>query len=245
MSAAALLVALAAAVAVAVELLESMAIVLAVGATRRMGDAIIGAVAAVLVLAVVAVGVGPVLLGSVPLDALEAVIGVLLLLLGLEWLRKGVLRLAGRRSRSSSLQEYLEARAELGSLPPPAPGQADWAARVVAFKGVFIEGVEIVLIVAALGAQPSGLAPALAGAGAAAIAVVALGAALRRPLGRLPETELKYGVGLVLSAFGVVFLAEGLGAVWPLGDVALLYVAALLLALSQLQVALLARWAPA
>ena len=245
MSAAVVLVALAAAVAVAVELLESMAIVLAVGATRRLRDAVIGAAAAVVVLAAVAVGVGPLLLGRVPLDALEAVIGVLLLLLGLEWLRKGVLRLAGRRSRSTALQEYLEARAELGALPPPAPGAADWPARVVAFKGVFVEGVEIVLIVAALGAQPSGLAPSLAGAAVAAVAVVAVGAALRRPLARLPETELKYGVGLVLSAFGVVFLAEGLGAVWPLGDLALVYVAALLLAISQLYVALLTRWTPA
>jgi Ca2+/H+ antiporter, TMEM165/GDT1 family len=102
-----------------------------------------------------------------------------------------------------------------------------------------------VLIVAALGAQPGGPLPALAGAGAATLAVVALGAALRRPLARLPETELKYGVGLALSAFGVFLLAEGLGADWPLGDAALLYVAAALLAASQLQVAVLARWSPA
>jgi uncharacterized membrane protein len=110
MSAAVLLTALAAAVGVAVELLESMAIVLAVGTARRMRDAVVGAVAAVAVLAVVAVVVGPVLLGAVPLGTLEAVIGVLLLLLGLEWLRKGVLRLAGRRSRSSALRAYLGKR---------------------------------------------------------------------------------------------------------------------------------------
>ena len=132
-----------AALAVALELLEAMAIVLAVGVSRRWRDAVIGAVAAVVVLAVVAALVGPVLLAALPLELLQTVVGVALLLFGLEWLRKGVLRLAGRRAPSDSLQEYLEEREAMEALPPPPPGKPDWPARVVAFKGVALEGLEV------------------------------------------------------------------------------------------------------
>jgi uncharacterized membrane protein len=238
------LVALGAAVAVSVELLEALAIVLAVGASRRWSDALIGAGAATLVCGLLAAVLGPVLLASVPLDALRVTIGALLLLFGLEWLRKGTLRLAGRRSRSSSMSEYVETQEELHEAPLPPVGQADWAGRFVAFRGVLIEGVELVLIVSALGARPSGPAPAIVGAAVAVVAVLTLGAALRRPLARLPETELKWGVGVLLSAFGIFFAAEGLGVEWPGGDAALLYVAALLAGVSQLQSHWLARASP-
>jgi uncharacterized membrane protein len=229
------LVALGAGVAVSVELLEALAIVLAVGVSRRWADALLGAAAAAIVCVALAVLVGPVLLASVPLTTLRLVIGVLLLLYGLEWLRKGTLRLAGRRSRSSSLKEYLEAQEELHDAPLPPAGRADWAGRIVAFKGVLLEGVEIVLIVSALAARPSGRAPALAGAALATVAVLGAGARLRAPLTRIPETELKWGVGVLLSAFGLFFAAEGTGADWPGGDLAVLYIALALAAASQLQ----------
>lgn len=238
------LVAIGAAVAVSVELLEALAIVLAVGVSRRWPDAVLGAAGAAVVCLVLAVLVGPVLLASVPLDTLRVTIGVLLLLFGLEWLRKGTLRLAGRRSRSSSLAEYIETQEDLRDAPLPPPGQPDWAGRIVAFKGVLLEGVEVVLIVSALAARPSGPAPALAGAAVAAVAVLGAGAWLRRPLTRLPETELKWGVGVLLTAFGVFFAAEGLGAEWPGGDAAILYIAAALGGMSQLQSHWLARQAP-
>jgi Ca2+/H+ antiporter, TMEM165/GDT1 family len=234
-----------AALAVALELLEAMAIVLAVAAERGRRDALVGAAGAVVLLAVAGVVVGPVVLARIPLGPLEVVIGVALLLFGLEWLRKGVLRLAGRRAPSSALAEYLEERAALHALAPPEPGRADWPARIVAGKGVLLEGLEVVLIVAALGAGDEGLTPALAGAALAVVAVVAIGVIVHRPLARLPESHLKYAVGVVLSAFGVFFLAEGAGVEWPGGDVALLYVAAALVAVSQLQVVSLAREAPA
>jgi uncharacterized membrane protein len=235
------LVALGAGVAVAVELLEALAIVLAVAATRRWRDALLGAAGAVVACAALAAVLGPVVLDSVPLDALRVTIGFLLLLFGLEWLRKATLRLAGRRARSSSLQEYLETREALQEAALPPAGAPDWAGRIVAFKGVLLEGLEVVVIVTALAARPSGPAPALVGAGAAAAAVLAAGAWLRRPLQRLPETELKWGVGVLLSAFGTFFVAEGLDVEWPGGDVAILYLVGALALLSQAQSHHLAR----
>jgi uncharacterized membrane protein len=193
------------------------------------------------VCALIAVVVGPVVLASVPLDALRVTIGALLLLFGLEWLRKGTLRLAGRRSRSSSMKEYVEAQEALHDALLPPPGRPDWAGRVVAFKGVLLEGVELVLIVAALAGRPSGPAPALAGAALAAIVVLVAGAWLRKPLTRIPETELKWGVGVLLSAFGLFFAAEGLGVHWAGGDAAILYLVLALGLSSQLQAHWLAR----
>jgi uncharacterized membrane protein len=236
-----LLTLIGAALAVGLELLEALAIVLAVGSTRRPRDAVIGAAGAVALLAVAVVVVGPLVLARIPLEPLKVVIGTALLLFGLEWLRKGVLRLAGARAPSSSLQEYLEEREAMEALPPPAPGQADWPARIVAGKGVLLEGLEVVLIVAALGAGPQGLAPAVAGAAVAVVFVVGLGFVLHRPLARLPESHLKYAVGVVLSSFGVFFLGEGLGVDWPGSDVALLYVAVVFVLFSQLQVHAVAR----
>jgi uncharacterized membrane protein len=234
-----------AALACGLELLEALAIVLAVASERTWRDALLGAAGAVVLLALAGIVVGPVVLARIPLEPLQVVVGVALLLFGLEWLRKGVLRLAGRRAPSSSLTEYLEEREALHALAPPPPGEADWAARVVAGKGVLLEGLEVVLIVAALGAGRQGLAPALVGAGIAVVAVVGIGLVAHRPLARLPESHLKYAVGVVLSSFGVFFLAEGLGVAWPGGDAALLYLVALLVAVSQLQVTALAREAPA
>jgi Ca2+/H+ antiporter, TMEM165/GDT1 family len=236
-----MLTALGATVAAGVELLEALAIVLAVGASRRWRDALVGAGAAIVACVLVAAAIGPALLAQASGDPLRVIVGVLLLLFGLEWLRKGVLRLAGRKARSSSAAEYDETRTELADDPPPPAGRPDWAARIVAFKGVLLEGVEVVLIVSALGARPGGLGPALVGTALALALVLALGVSARRPLSRLPETELKFGVGVVLTSFGTFFCAEGLGVDWPGADLGLLYVAAVVAAVAGLQVAALAR----
>jgi uncharacterized membrane protein len=193
----------------------------------------------VLALALLAVVLGPVLISRVPLDPLRVLIGAILLLFGLEWLRKGVLRLAHLRSPSSSFKEFVEEQEELEGLELPPPGQPDWAGRTIAFKGVLLEGVEVILIVTALAARPGGLTPALIGGAAALIAVIAVGAIAHAPLARLPETHLKYVVGIVLSSFGVFFAAEGLGVSWPGSDAALLYIAAAFFLISQLQIRLL------
>jgi Ca2+/H+ antiporter, TMEM165/GDT1 family len=233
------LTALGATLAVGLELLEALAIVLAVGVSRSWRDAALGAAGAVVILAAVAGLVGPVLLASLPLSLLRSVVGVALLLFGLEWLRKGVLRLAGRRALSDSLAEYLEEREAMEALPRSEG--ADWPARVVAGKGVLLEGLEVVLIVAALAGGSQGAAPALAGAALAVLVVVGIGVVVHRPLARLPESHLKYAVGVMLTSFGVFFLGEGLGVDWPGGDAALLYVVAALLAASQVHVRRLAQ----
>lgn len=227
------LTAIGAALACALELFEALAIVLAVALERRARDAWIGAGAAVAACGLVAVLLGPVLLSSIALAPLRLVVGVALLLFGLEWLRKGVLRLAGQRARSSAFEEWEETKEELAGTRAPATG-ADWPARTIAFKGVLLEGVEVILIVTALAARPGGRDPALLGAGLAVVFTVVLGAALHRPLQRVPETELKYVVGLLLCSFGTFFTAEGLDVHWPLGDAALLVIAAFWLGFSQL-----------
>ena len=233
-----------AALACGLEMLEALAIVLAVGLTRRMRDALIGAAAAAVACGLLAAALGPLLLARVPLEPLRVVIGAALLLFGLEWLRKGVLRLAGRRSPSDSFKEFVEEREAIEAMELPPPGNADWPGRVIAFKGVLLEGVEVILIVTALAAHPSGRLPALLGAGLALAVVAASGAALHAPLRRVPETHLKYMVGVVLTSFGIFFAAEGLGVHWPGSDAALLYIAAAVLGFSQLQIASLARERP-
>ena len=219
------LVAAGAGLAVLVELLEALAILLAVGSTRSWRDAWLGAAAAVLACAGVAVIAGPVVIEQLGLRTLRLVIGAALLWFGGNWLRKNVLRLAGRKKRSSSAEEFVEVAEEV-------QGATDWVAFVVAFKGVFLEGVEIVLIVTVLAGRPSGSGPAIAGAIAAGVLVTILGLALRKPLARIPETELKFVVGLMLTTFGIFFVGEGLGLHWPGGDAALLYILATVLAAS-------------
>jgi uncharacterized membrane protein len=216
----------AAAAAVGIEMLEALAIVLAVGMARGFRDALVCALGAVVCVVLLCLAVGPALLAGADLHVLRVIVGSLLLLFGLEWLRKGILRMAGHRPRSSSYDEFVEEREALGELVPGGT-ETDWAARLVAFKGVFLEGLEVGLIVLALGGTPGRLAPALLGAALALVLVAGIGLVLHEPLRRLPETQLKLGVGVALTAFGIFFTAEGLGVEWPLGDVALLYLAAL------------------
>ena len=185
--------------------------------------------------------VGPVLVAQVAGDPLRVVVGVLLLLFGMEWMRKGVLRLAGRRARSDSYAEFIAEREALAEVEPPAAGRFDWPGFVIAFKGVFLEGVEVILIVTVLAARPGGLAPTVVGSrGGAAARDRARARSCTGRCGGVPESELKYVVGLVLTTFGTFFCAEGLGVDWPLGDASLLIVLAIWLGISQAAVRVLA-----
>jgi Ca2+/H+ antiporter, TMEM165/GDT1 family len=233
----------AAAAAAGIEMLEALAIVLAVGVARGFRDAWVGALSAVVGVVLLCLALGPALLGDADLHILRVIVGAFLLLFGLEWLRKGILRMAGRRRRSSSYEEFVAEREALGGTTARVAGP-DWAARLVAFKGVFLEGLEVALIVLALGAGPGRLAPALLGAALALFGVVAIGLALHRPLRRLPETQLKLGVGVALTAFGTFFSAEGLGVEWPLRDLALLYLAGVYAISAWLAISVMVRAVP-
>jgi Ca2+/H+ antiporter, TMEM165/GDT1 family len=230
------------AAAAGVEMLEALAIVLAVGVARGFRDAWLGALAAVIGVVLICLALGSALLNGADLYVLRVIVGSFLLLFGLEWLRKGILRMGGVRKRSSSYEEFVE-RDALGGATSPVAGP-DWPARLVAFKGVFLEGLEVGLIVLALGGSPGHIAPALVGTAVALALVIGIGAVVHRPLRRVPETQLKLGVGIALTSFGTFFAAEGLGVEWPLGDLALLYLAAIFAATAWFAIRLIGRAAP-
>jgi uncharacterized membrane protein len=210
-----------------VEVVEAFTIVLAVATLRGWRPALTGAFAALGTLALVVLALGP-LLQLVPLRALALTIGVLLLLFGLGWLRKAVLRGAGLMALHDEEAIFERERQRIGAETASARG-ADWLAGIAAFKAVLLEGLEVVFIVLAVGAGRGLLWPASLGALAAFVAVMAVGLIVHRPLARVPENTLKFGVGVMLSAFGVFWTGEGLGIAWPGGDLTLLGLAVVFL----------------
>jgi Ca2+/H+ antiporter, TMEM165/GDT1 family len=207
-------------VASTVEVVEAFTIVLAVASVRGWRPALTGAVAALALLAVVVAALGP-LLNLVSLNALQTVIGVLLLLFGLGWLRKAILRAARLMALHDEDAIYLRESARIGDHVQSAAA-ADGFAAMASFQAVLLEGLEVVFIVLAVGAGRGMMIPASIGALAAFAAVMTVGLLIRKPLARVPENTLKFGVGVMLSAFGVFWTAEGLGAPWPGDDWALL-----------------------
>jgi uncharacterized membrane protein len=208
-------------VAAAVEAVEALTIVLAVGTTRDWRSALLGLGAAVAALTVTVAALGP-RITSLPLDDLRLIVGGLLLVFGLQWLRKAILRALGVKSlhdEDAIFRSEREAAREAGE-----PGRGvDRYSFAIAAKGVFLEGLEIVFIVLTFGANQHRVALA-AGAGLAAVLVVALiGALVHRPLSRVPENAMKFSVGVMLTSFGVFWGSEGAGASWPGGDAALLF----------------------
>ncbi|MDQ6859069.1 MAG: hypothetical protein M3Z65_08755 [Chloroflexota bacterium] len=201
----------------AVEFVEATTIVLAVGVTRGWRAPLYGSLAAALTLAIIIAVLGVTIVTLVPEQALKAFVGALLLLFGLRWLRKAVLRFAGIVALHDEEQIYAREIADLKARGETRTG-FDRVGAIVAYKAVLLEGTEVAFIVIAFGAGgSSALNAAMLGAIAAGILVIALGIALRTPLTMVPENWLKFGVGAILSAFGVFWFAEGLGAKWP-GD---------------------------
>jgi uncharacterized membrane protein len=211
-----------------VEVVEAFTIVLAVGVVRGWRPALIGAGAAFVALALVVIALGPVI-DRVPLHALQLVVGVLLLLFGLRWLRKAILRAAGIIPLHDEAAAFSEETAHLQDAARRKEAHLDWLGGLTAFKAVLLEGVEVVFIVIAVGAGRGLLLPASLGALAAFVLVLAIGMAMHRPLARVPENTLKFGVGVMLSAFGVYWTGEGLGVAWPGSDLAILVFALIFL----------------
>jgi Ca2+/H+ antiporter, TMEM165/GDT1 family len=226
-------------IASAVEFVEATTIVLAVGVTRGWRAPVYGSIAAALTLAVIIGVLGVTIVTVVPEHALKAFVGALLLLFGLRWLRKAMLRFAGIVALHDEERIYLKEVAELRAQGKTMTG-FDRIGAIVAYKAVLLEGTEVAFIVIAFGAGgPAALNAAVAGAIAAGIVVIALGAALRAPLTMVPENWMKFGVGAILSAFGVFWFAEGLGVQWPGDALSILLILAVLLAASWLSVKML------
>jgi uncharacterized membrane protein len=217
-------------------MVEALTIVLAVGMTRGWRSTGLGAASAVVLLTLVVVALGPALT-VLPIDTLRVVVGTILLIFGLQWLRKACLRAAGLKAlHDESLvfqQEVQEAR-EAGR---PRDQSHDWYAFTVAFKGVFLEGLEVAFIVITIGGAQHNVALAAVGAAGAGLVVLAAGLIVHQPLSRVPENTIKFVVGVMLTTFGVFWASEGAGVEWPGGDVALLGVLAYVAAVSALLVA--------
>ena len=211
-----------------VEAVEALTIVLAVASVRGWRPAAIGALAGFALLALIVLALGP-LLGRFPLPALQLVIGILLLLFGMRWLRKAILRAAGVVALHDEAIAFATEADELRDQARPHETRLDWLAGLASFKAVVLEGLEVVFIVIAVGAGRGLLGAASLGALAACLVVVALGFILHRPLTRVPENTLKFAVGVVLSAFGVFWIGEGLSVPWPGEDFAIPVFAALFL----------------
>jgi uncharacterized membrane protein len=223
-----------------VEAVEALTIVLAVATVRGWRPAGLGAFAGLLVLALIVVALGP-LLDRVPLHPLQLAIGILLLLFGMRWLRKAILRSAGVIPLHDELTTFAAETAELREQARRHEARLDWLAALASFKAVLLEGLEVVFIVIALSAGRGMLVPASAGAVAACLLVAGVGFVVHRPLARVPENTLKFAVGVMLSAFGVFWTGEGLGVAWPGADLAIVGFAALFLAVGFASVAFLRR----
>jgi uncharacterized membrane protein len=209
--------------ACAVEAVEALTIVLAVGTTRSWSSSLYGAGAALLALGVVVAALGPAL-NALPIDVLRVVVGALLLVFGLQWLRKAMLRASGLRAlHDESAAFAAETRAARAAGKRGNEG-IDPYAFAVSFKGVLLEGLEVALIVLTFGANAHRIGLAAAAAGTAVLVVVLTGIAVRAPLARVPENTLKFGVGVLLTSFGIFWSSEGAGASWPGGDAALLVI---------------------
>ncbi len=232
-----LLIILASFVACAVEMVEALTIVIAAGVSRGWRSAIEGVLAALVCLVAIVGGVGVPLVHLVPIDALRVIIGGLLMVLGLSWLRKAVLRSSGHKAMHDEDAVYAKKVQELSSGGPDATagksfargglsglGPRDATGFAVAFKGVFLEGLEVALIVISLGSSSHHFLNVILGAVLAAVVVFSVGAATSKYFARVPENKMKMTVGILLSSFGLFWIGEGTKVSWPGSDLSILWV---------------------
>ena len=206
-----------------VEAVEALTIILAVGVTRQWRSTIYGALAGLGVLAAVVPVFGTAIVLFVPIDALRVFIGALLLIYGLQWTCKAILRASGAKAKHDEDAIYAE---EVGRLRAEAPVPAtgfDGVSATVAFKGVFLEGLEVAFIVITFGSNAGNIGAAALGAFLACLAVTIVGVVVHRPLSRVPENGLKYVVGVMLVSFGTFWAGEGIGIEWPASDLILVF----------------------
>ena len=211
-------------IACAVEAVEALTIVLATGITREWKSTFQGMGVALVVLAVITAAVGPAI-SYLPLTGLRLVVGALLAIFGLQWLRKAVLRATGYKALHDEASAYLREVAAAESATRQAKrGVSDWYSFTLAFKGVLLEGLEVIFIVVTFGDNQRDVGAAVIGAAAAIIVVTITGFAVRSPLTKVPENWMKLAVGVMLTSFGTFWGAEGAGVRWPGNDAALLVV---------------------
>jgi uncharacterized membrane protein len=207
-----------------VEAVEALTIVLAAGTGRDWRSAVTGVIAGLAVLAVIVAALGPALT-AVPLSGLRLVVGGLLLVFGLQWLRKSILRASRLATLHDEVAIFRAEVAAAGAAPTGGRGMvADWYAFTLSFKGVLLEGLEVAFIALTFGANQQDVPLAALAAGAAVLVVAVAGVAVRAPLARVPENAMKFVVGVMLTAFGLFWGAEGAGAHWPGADASLLVV---------------------
>jgi uncharacterized membrane protein len=228
-----------------VEMVEALTIVLAVGVSRQWRSTLIGVVVALVALAAVVAALGPAL-ALVPIDALRVVVGSLLLIFGLQWVRKAILRASGHIELHDEQAIYEHELAASRQAQGDARGGMDWYAFTLAFKGMFLEGFEVVFIVLTFGANAAAdgtgsIQLAAAGAAVAVVLVTSVGAVVRQPLSRLPENKMKFVVGAMLTTFGTFWGSEGVGVVWPGQDAAILAILAFVLLTALISVWILRR----
>lgn len=216
-----------------VEVVEAFTIILAVGVTQSWKPAFIGTGVALVVLGLLTIALGP-LLGLIPIEALQFAIGTLLILFGLRWLRKAILRASGYIALHDEEKAFAKESESLRR--HSADQRANLLAGIAAFKAVLLEGIEVVFIVIATGAGQGMMGYASIGAAAACILVLIVGLFVHKPLSSVPESSLKFVVGLLLSAFGIFWTGEGIGARWPGADLSLIPILAALAAFSWLAV---------
>jgi uncharacterized membrane protein len=226
----------------AVEMVEALTLVLAAGSARSWRSALEGTATAVVLLAIITAAVGAPLVHYVPIDTLRVVVGALLLLTGLSWLRKAILRSAGYVALHDEDAIFARTVAELGTRRPGSSAR-DGVAFAVAFKGVMLEGFEVVLIVISLGTSDHRLGLAALAAGAAVVIVGIAGVAVSRQLSEVPENALKTVVGVMLTSFGTFWVAEGAGVKWPGADLSLPVLIVFFVAFTALSVQILRRGA--
>jgi uncharacterized membrane protein len=226
-----LVLVLSAFLACAVEAVEALTVVLAVGVTRGFRIALLATATATASLVVLVVALGPAL-SLVPLGWLRVGVGTLLLVFGVGWLRKAILRASGYKALRDEAALYEKQKRAAQSNGAPAPASTDWYGFALVFKAVFLEGLEVAFIVLTFGTAQGSIRLASLGAALAVSCVAAVGVVLHRPLSRVPENAMKFAVGLMISTFGIFWSAEGAGIAWPGEDLSIFGVLAFLTATS-------------